>query len=147
MIILPTFGYDYVDDMMITVHKDVDPTQEDWSRMLTDLKVKARELRSSLVLAGSIKLTARQRKELADTVGGSKLKVAVMTESAVTRGILRAIGWLGGPTNVRPFAMKDLGGALDFLEIREPRRRRVEVAIDALRAGLAEANSRSASLP
>jgi len=115
--------------------------------MLTDLKVKARELRSSLVLAGSIKLTARQRKELADTVGGSKLKVAVMTESAVTRGILRAIGWLGGPTNVRPFAMKDLGGALDFLEIREPRRRRVEVAIDALRAGLAEANSRSASLP
>ena len=140
MIVLPTFGYDYVDDVMVTVHKAVDPSQEDWSQMLTDLQAKLRHLRGNLVLAGDIKLTARQRKGVADAVGGSRLKVAVMTESAITRGILRAIGWLGGPTGVRPFAMQELAGALDYLEVRGRQRRQVEDVIGKLRASLSESS-------
>jgi hypothetical protein len=145
MVLLPTFGYDYVDDVMVTVHKAVDPSEEDWSRMVADLAAKLRELRGNLVLAGDIKLTARQRKGVADAVRGSKLKVAVLTESAVTRGILRAIGWLGGPPGLRPSAMEEIGGALEYLEIRGSQRVQVYGAIEKLRTSLNHSSGGSSS--
>ena len=139
MVVLPTLAYDFIDDVMITVHAAADPTQEDWARMLSDLRPMVRRLRCSLVVAGDIKLTAKQRKELADTVRTSKIKVAVLSESVITRGIMRAIGWLGGPGSARPFDMKSIEPALTYLEIPDAQRSQLRAAIKQLAGVLAQA--------
>ena len=141
MVVLATLAYDFIDDVMITVHAAADPTAEDWSRMLADLKPMVPRLRASVVVAGDIKLNARQRKQLADTVARWKIKVAVLSESVVTRGIMRAIGWLGGPNSARPFDMRSLDPAMTYLEIPDGRRPQLRATIKQLASVLEQAGS------
>lgn len=79
--------------------------------------------------------SAKQRKQLMDVSGGraAKIPCAIMTESAVVRGITTAISWF--VPEVRSFRLDELEEALAYLRITTPVAE-VKKVIDELRLEL-----------
>jgi hypothetical protein len=134
MVVLRTFAYAAVDDYLVFVHSDIDPSDEDWTQMIAETAPMVRTLKGTLVLAGDIKQSARQRKELAEALAGTPVKAAVLSGSALLRGAVTALGWLGGKH--RAFAMHELDKALDYLNVPPDSRRRIRDLISELRLRL-----------
>jgi hypothetical protein len=61
--------------------------------------------------------------------------VAVVTDSALVRGVARAVGFLG--VQVRAFSPKELTSALDFLVVPPSRHAELVRRIEILKAQLA----------
>jgi hypothetical protein len=98
----------------------------------------------SLVLAkGS--LTSLQRKKLARVVEPYEktLKSAIVTESAIVRGIVTALQWFHRDV-FRTFAPSDLDRALEFLDLLDRDRAHVKELALTLQKKLAEADASAA---
>jgi hypothetical protein len=86
----------------------------------------------SFVIAPGSALTSTQRRELASTIQpfSKTLKSAVVTESAVVRGIITALEWFHRDV-FRIFSPSEQDRACDFLDLRAPQARRVkELAVE-----------------
>ncbi len=88
------------------------------------------KLRGILVVAPPrASLSAAQRSDVARTMKETGASTAVVTDSALVRGVARAIGFLGVP--VRAFAPAEIASALNFLIVPPTRHeefiRRIEV--------------------
>lgn len=69
--------------------------------------------------------------------------IAVVTDSALIRGVARAVGFLG--VQVRAFSPNELAGALDYLVVPQSRHADMFRRIDALKSHLA-ATARASAL-
>src|SRR5688572_16846105 len=113
MVILPTFAYDFSEDIVVMVHAPVAPDDEDWALSLKDTRTYAQSIKGCLVVAGSVHLSPLQRDQLSETLGDTRFNVAVLTSSAAARAdakLLRAQGHAH-----RTFGENEIEAALDYL--------------------------------
>lgn len=136
MIVQATLAYTHIDDLYVVVHPTADPAPDHWTHMIEDVISLHGRLTGCLVVAGNVKLDARQRSQLADVLRGEKIQVAVLISSPVTRGIVTALGWLVG--GYRAFEMSRLEDAMDHLGIPVGRRDRVRATVAEMRQRLNE---------
>ena len=71
---------------------------------------------------------AKQRKQFVDAMRGRDLRIAVLTDSPISRGMVTAVSWLGQP--LRSFRVAQLAEAIAWLDLTpsEGEQLRVELA-------------------
>jgi hypothetical protein len=119
-----TLRFSKIDDLLLIVHAPVDPDPHEWSVMIQESRAHAFGYRRVLVFGANVRLKASQRSELADFVNSNHVKVAVLVDSAVARGMVTALGWVTGkyrafPSDDIEAAIAYLGGNLDIAKIRD----------------------------
>ena len=142
--VLDRLAYMRVQDVLLMVSGELDASDQDLSTWLERLAVQ--DYRALLISTrGNGGLTSKQRGRIAEfwkRAGRKPPPVALVSDSAVSRGVLTAISWLlESPT--KAFSPSDLRGALAFLGSSAPA---PEIAsqIDALHAALDKKTRRSA---
>ena len=93
------------------------PTDDEWSRWVeVNRKLRDQKLRVIVESHGSRSAPdATQRKTLAEVLQGTDVRVAVLTDSLLTRGIVTALAWLGVPQKAFDFGLHRQAGA--YLEL------------------------------
>jgi hypothetical protein len=137
-----TLRFDVIDHVMLIVHADIPPSQEDWARMMLVRNGTAGRVRNSLVIAPPrATINAAQRSDVVSfTKTGS---IAVVTSSALIRGIAAAVKLLG--VQVRAFAPGEIAPALNYLGLAQARHGEVERRLALLQGQLAAAGKSVAS--
>jgi len=121
---------------MLVVHADVPPDEGDWARMVVVRNANREKIRGNLVVAPPrASINAGQRADVAQFMKETGVSIAVVTDSALIRGVARAVGFLG--VQVRAFAPTELASALNFLAVAPSRHADMARRIDALKAQLA----------
>ena len=114
MIHADSFRFDIVDRVMLIVHADVPPSDADWRRMVVVRDANRDKIRSNLVIAPPrASINPSQRADVAQFMRENGTSIAVVTDSALIRGVALAVGFLG--LKVRAFAPSELASALNFL--------------------------------
>lgn len=118
---MPTICWKYVSGTMLIVHAKFQPEPAEWDAMIRDCRALAGKLRRTLVFA-DVTLTAEQRRQVADVhkLAGTRA-VAVLTSSQLSRMIVTALSWLNSVH--RAFDPRDVGAALDYLDVPVAERR------------------------
>lgn len=80
---------------------------------------------------GTIQLTSVQRKQASDIAKQRGLFSIIVSDSAMTRGIITAVSWLGA--NIRAFPWSDFDGAMKALRLSPEQERRVAARATELR--------------
>jgi hypothetical protein len=109
-----TLRYASVDDIFLIVHAHVDPDPTEWNLLMEQSRASVRRYRRCLVSSADSKLTAKQRNDLGEFVKTNECNVAVLVDSALTRGMVTALGWVTG--RYRAFNSDDVEGAVAYLE-------------------------------
>jgi len=139
-----SFRFDIVDHVMLVVHADMPPSDADWARMVVVRNANRDRIRSNLVIAPPrASINASQRSDVAQFMKATGTSIAVVTDSALIRGVARAVGFLG--VQVRAFAPNELTSALNFLVVSPSRHPEFGRRIEIMKAQLG-GNARSASL-
>lgn len=121
---------------MLVVHADIPPDEHDWARMTVVRNANRARIRGTLVIAQPrASLSASQRADVAQFMKSTGTSVAVVTDSALIRGVARAVAFLG--VNVRAFAPAELPDALGFLLVPQAKQSDMLRRIEAMQAQLA----------
>ncbi len=108
--------------VMLLAHADVAPDEAEWMRYAEDLVARAKQgtIDTLLVFTDGAGPSPRQRKSVIDVP--KHFRTVVITRSAISRGIVTALAWVG--VNIRAFAPSELDAGFARLEIptadREP---------------------------
>lgn len=136
--------FDLVDHVMLIVHADMPPDDADWQRMVTVRNSNRAKIRGNLVIAPPrASINAAQRADVASFMKASGVPIAVITDSALIRGVARAVGFLG--VQVRAYPRNELVDALNFLMVPPSRHADMVRRIEALQAQLSGITRPSAS--
>jgi hypothetical protein len=131
-----TLRFDIVDHVFVIVHADVAPDEQDWARLSLVRNANRTKLRGNLVVAPPrATINASQRADVATFMKETGSSVAVVTDSALIRGVARAVGFLG--VQVRAFPPAELTSALDYLAVPTPRHAEFIRRVEILKAQLA----------
>ena len=135
MIRADSLRFDIIDHVMLIVHADIPPDDADWARMSTVRNANREKIRSKLVVAPPrASINASQRADVAQFMRETGTSIAVVTDSALIRGVARAVGFLG--VQVRAFAPSELASALNFLVVAPSKHAEMSRRIDAMKAQL-----------
>jgi hypothetical protein len=127
--------FDIVGHVLLIVHADMPPHPSDWSRMITVRNANRDKLHGNLVIAPPrASINAAQRADVSSFMKETGTSVAVVTDSALIRGVARAVGFLG--VQVRAFAPTEMTSAFNFLVVPPSRHDDMLRRIAALQAGL-----------
>jgi hypothetical protein len=142
--VLDRLAYVRVQDVLLLCTGEGDATDQDLTKWLERLAVQ--DYRCLLVSTRSTGgLTSKQRSRIAEFWKSSSRRpppVALLSDSALARGVLTALSWLlESPT--KAFSPSDLRGALAYLGTHAPAAQ-ISSQIDALDAALAKKSRRSA---
>jgi hypothetical protein len=131
-----TLRFDMVGHVFLIVHADMPPDPEDWARLMVVRNAHRDKLHGSLVIAPArAAINASQRADVAQYMKRTGASTAVVTDSALIRGVARAVGFLGVP--VRAFTPGEIASALNFLVVTPSRHADFIRHIDILKAQLA----------
>ena len=136
-----TLGYTIFEGYFVSYHTAAPPSDDEWHEQLKDIAGRLKDLRGVLVVTDGGGPNVVQRRQLAELFEGRVLPVAVVTDSAVARGILVALSWLG--LKQRAFSQADVGKALEFLCISGPLLPAITRTIERLRADVTDASKRA----
>lgn len=114
-----TMGWHFSDQLSVTVHGTLDPSDEEWQSYLDDLR-SLPNVADIVVLVysegGGPKALHRAALERALAEAGKpKVRVALVSANRVMRGIGTAISWFN--PHLRVFAPSKLDAALGYLEL------------------------------
>jgi hypothetical protein len=100
----------------LLVHNEVPPDDEEWAFNLSAILENKKEIKGIFVytMGGGPNAVQRSSYNNALEKAGIKPKVAVLSGSAVVRGILTAFNWVQGGT-MRLFPLDGVGPACDYL--------------------------------
>jgi hypothetical protein len=107
-------------DLLLLAHDVHRPTEDEWRAWLRAYETRSPHVRGVLVRTVGGGPSSSQRKELVQTIQAqtSPPRTAILTSSALVRGLLTAISWfLSGDHLPTMFALDDLAGALAFLNV------------------------------
>lgn len=128
--------FDIIDHVMLIVHADVPPSDADWSRLIRVRNASRDRLRGLFVTAPPrASINASQRADVAHFAKDTRISIAVITDSALIRGVARAVGFLGVP--VRAFLPSELTSAFNFLIVPPSRHAEFTRRIELMKAQLA----------
>jgi hypothetical protein len=126
--------FDVLDNVMIVVHADMPPDDEDWRRLVV-VRGNRAHLRGTLVLAPPrASINAAQRADVAAYMRASNASIAVVTDSALVRGLAGAVRLLG--VKVRAFTSREIAAALAYLAVAPSRHAEFLHHIDVMRSQL-----------
>jgi hypothetical protein len=118
---MKTLAFDRIGPCFVLAVGSRSPSDTDWDAYLDFVKesIGARKAPLTLVSSKGGGPTPAQRQRLNDVTKSlnveKTLKVAVLTQSPVVRGIATALSWF--VQGYKAFAPSDLGAALDFLGV------------------------------
>lgn len=101
-----------VDEVMVTRTKPGQIPDDEMDAFIADLRSNKRIKVVFAVVSGTVSITAVQRKAVAEVLKSRSIRAVVLTDAAVTRGIITAISWLGG--NMKGFGWSEVDKALDY---------------------------------
>jgi hypothetical protein len=113
--------------VLLEVHNQFPPTDEEWERLLELAAASLDSACSCLVFSRGPGPNAAQRKRLAALLHGKKYPTAVLTDSIVARGAVTALSWVGH--SIRAFATNDVLRALEVLPVSVAHRRSVLIRL------------------
>lgn len=140
-----TLRFDLVDHVLVVVHADVAPDADDWRRLMLVRDANRTRIRGNLVIAPPrASINAAQRADVATFLKETGSSIAVLTDSALIRGVALAVGLAG--VKVRAFQSNELNKALSYLVVPPSRHADLSARIDRMKAQLAvlEQTSRQA---
>ncbi|HTU59705.1 MAG TPA: hypothetical protein VMF89_14740 [Polyangiales bacterium] len=106
-----TMVYRFVDGICIMVNTVTAPSDDEWNHHCKELETVHASLRGVLVFTAGGGPTSKQRERLRAAVPSSIPPTAIMTDSALVRGIITSINWfVNNPLSA--FDHDDLKGAL-----------------------------------
>ena len=124
-------AHHYEDGVIYNLHFSTPPTNEHWGEMLETVAAnfKSGQLVRMFAKTDNAGPDAKQRDMMNRTVSecGLKVRIAVMTDSLLVRGMATALAW-ARVVDIRPFRMGEYREALDFLgsdQVDEGRARQV----------------------
>lgn len=120
------------DRLYLAVHDATPPTDREWSRWLTVCSERASSEMRCLVETHGGAPNPRQRKQLTDLLDNKgQLRVGIMTESRLVRGVLTALSWAGLP--MHGFAIGSVEQTCDWLGLTSIERQQVRDELPRLR--------------
>jgi hypothetical protein len=137
---MKTFTYEMVGRVVVWVGTAVAPAQAEWDAYLAAVRthVKLFPLPLSFVYTQGAGPTAMQRKQLTATIP-TKTRVAVITRSAMERGIVTALSWF--VPEFKSFAPGEEVASFDHLGLTAHERASVSACVARLRGQLEQVNA------
>ncbi len=129
--------YEFVGRVLVYVGGSSTPETDDWDEHIRALRehVAAHPDSRSLVWAGGARLSAIQRKQLADVMP-KKTRTSVITDSMIDRGIVTALTWF--VDGIKAFSPSEEDEAVAHLDLRDEEIAPVMEAAARLRTQMAE---------
>lgn len=87
----------------VCAHSEHDPTDAEWTAMVRELERKRGTFDSIVVVTLGAAPTAAQRKQLKALIDSVR-RTIVVTDSAIARGAVTALSWLGANIEATPLA-------------------------------------------
>lgn len=113
----PIFDWVILDDLIISRGFPGSIPDSVWNAFLSDMEKGAVKYIIALTF-GTASLTATQRRAAADTMRKLDIAAVVVADSALTRGIVTAVSWLGAKT--KSFSWNDVEGSVKHFELPTP---------------------------
>ncbi len=127
-----TCTHEVVSGVLVSVHAPLPPTDPEWDDYLELVKqLKAQQSLIKVLVIAEHGPNAMQRARLTKVTEGIKMRAAVVTDSAVVRGIMMAFSWMG-KIDLRGFHPSDLDKAYAFLEVPQGEHSKIADRIDAM---------------
>jgi hypothetical protein len=117
-------------EVMLVAHTSRAPTDVEWERYLGAMRGHDVERMRSLVFTDGGAPNMAQRGRLNDTLDGKTSTGAVISASALVRGVVTALRWFN--PKLKAFSPTEVPQALTYLDIKSPR------DIAAIRHGMVE---------
>jgi hypothetical protein len=127
-----SFSWALYESVLLVAQRPGMPTDADWSEYVKDAGVVP--FTGVLVVGEGNKLSPTQRADAGRLLRRNGARNAVVTSSAVSRGVMIALGWLG--VKVRAFGPADFNGAFDYLGVPVEQRGEALALVKALRSAL-----------
>lgn len=124
------FKWTVEDEVMVVVSGEGVMPADKWAEHMRDLANDPITKVLGLNL-GTVQLTSVQRKQASDIAKERGLSSIIVSDSAMTRGIITAVSWLGA--NIRAFPWADFDGAIKALRLSSDGERRVAARATELR--------------
>ena len=142
---LPTMSFRLVHDVMVLVHGETEPRDDEWANYIAVVKVAIakRAVRVLLVLSRGGGPNAKQRARIVEAYQGSNVYAAICTSSAVARGVTTAIGWIYKANLMRSFPSGQLNEAMTHLGIPTGLQSTVRATIHGLEGAIGGSTSHS----
>ncbi len=106
-----------IEDVLISLTTSGMIPDDQWKGWLRDLQT--RPVRKCIgVTYGATEITSLMRKEATETTRRRDIKVAVVTDESLVRGIVTAARWIGAPIN--SFSWSNTTDAMKWLEVAPP---------------------------
>jgi hypothetical protein len=121
-------------DVAIVVHTEQPPSDGEWDGWIEVCAKRTPNRLGFLIFSDGGGPSSVQRSKLSKIPELKMIPSAVVTSSAIGRGIVTAIAWLG--TKVRAFAPANVRDALDYLKVPEELRSGVLREVASLRMRL-----------
>lgn len=139
-----SFAARRVHNVILYVHTAAPPTEDDWDGVLGYYQeaLDVKDLRT-LVYTDGAAPNASQRARLNAVLGARRVRIAVLTPSALARAAGTAIGWFR--PEVRVFGATDFGKAMEHLSVAGEAAADVGRVLDELKAELGVRSARRAS--
>lgn len=107
--------FDYRSKILVAVHTAADPSPEEWSRYCSAIERQRHEMRGTVVYTLGGGPSSRQRQEMRVAFHETPMApVAILTRSAIVRGIITSINWFQGNQLVA-FDPNDVDRALQYV--------------------------------
>jgi hypothetical protein len=116
----------------IVAHGRESPTPEEWSAFLKAMELDLPNLRGILVFTAGGSLNARQREQIELLTTRGNLRVAVLTDSVVVRGVVTALSWF--KVQIKAFAPNAEQSALEHLGVEPAARAAVLASLREIKA-------------
>lgn len=123
-------SWETVDSCLVTMSIPGPVDKATWQAYIDDLRQPQLESVFSLV-SGAATIDAVQRKQAANTVSERGLRVIVVTDNRLTRGVLTAISWLGA--SIRSYSWMEIERAFEGLAMDPEAERRIREIAEAFR--------------
>jgi hypothetical protein len=113
-----TFATRVVAEYVVVANADLPFDDDEWDEFVDIVRARAAAGKEVRTLSHSLGSgpNAMQRARLNITSKELHIRVAVLTDSQVSRGLVRVMGWMSR-VEVRGFAPDDLPGAFRFLDV------------------------------
>jgi hypothetical protein len=107
-------------DLLLLAHDEHRPTDDEWRSWLRAYETRSPRIRGVLVRSLGGGPSSSQRKELVEAMEAQTIRTptAILTSSAIARGVLTALSWfLSAERLPRTFTLDDVVAALTFLGV------------------------------
>lgn len=115
----PTMLYRCVDGTLVVLHTAQNPREDEWAEHCRFVESEFSRIRGVLVLSDGGGPNTKQRGMLRNVVKEAAPRTAIMTDSAIVRGIITSLKWFASD-RFAAFARDDLQGALRHIAASGP---------------------------